>query len=102
VTKERAGDLVRTLRRETLLASNAAWRALFVAIHDAKEAGVDVETAIDRVKDDKSVQWTRDAEFFKGTLLDVEPETGEPTGKLLSSRESIDAATDKLTALMLG
>lgn len=102
VSKEQAGDFVRTLRAETLLLSNAAWRALFVALNDAKEAGVPVETAIDRVKHDTSITWTRDASFFMGNLLDVDPDTGEPTGKLLSSRESIDAAADKLSAVMKG
>jgi DGQHR domain-containing protein len=102
-----SGDLVRTLRAETLLASNAAWRALCVALHDAKDAGVDVETAIDRVKHDQSIAWSRDAEFFAGTLLEQElDQTGKPTGrltgKLLSSRESIDAAADKLTSVMIG
>src|SRR5205809_492469 len=52
LSKQAAGDLVRTLRTETLLASNAAWRALFVALHEAKAAGIDIETAIDRVKHD--------------------------------------------------
>jgi DGQHR domain-containing protein len=101
VSKEQAGDFVRSLRSETLLLSNAAWRALFVALHDAKEAGMPIETAIDRVKHDTSITWTRDAEFFMGTLLDVDPETGEPTGKLLSSRESIDQAADKLAGVMI-
>ena len=100
--KQAAGDLVRTLRNETLLASNAAWRALFVALHEAKETGgVDIETAIDRVKHDDSIEWMRDAEFFRGTLLEVDPGTRQPTGKLLSSRESIDAAAGKLVAAML-
>ena len=99
--KQAAGDLVRTLRTETLLASNAAWRALFVALHDTKKAGVDIETAIDRVKHDDSIEWTRDADFFKGTILEVDPDTQQPTGKLLSSRESIDAAADQLAAVML-
>ena len=102
MSEAQAGDLVRKLRNETLLASNAAWRALFVALHEAKEAGVDAETAIDRVKHDSSIKWTRDATFFMGNLLDVDPETGEPTGKLLSSRESIDTAADKLLAVMRG
>jgi DGQHR domain-containing protein len=100
LSDSQAGELVRTLRNETLLTSNAAWRALFVALHDAKEAGVDVETALDRVKDDSSIAWTREAEFFMGNLLDVDPDTGKPTGKLLSSRESIDTAADKLAAVM--
>src|SRR5439155_19862262 len=39
VSKEQAGDFVRTLRAETLLLSNAAWRALFIALHDSKVAG---------------------------------------------------------------
>jgi DGQHR domain-containing protein len=95
-----AGDLVRTLRNETLLASNAAWRALFVALHEARKTGVDIETAIDRVKHEDSIEWTRNANFFKGTILEVDPDTGQPTGKLLSSRESIDAAADKLAAVM--
>ena len=96
------GDFVRTLRRETLLASNAAWRALAVALHDAKEAGVDPITAIERVKHDQAITWTRDAEFFRGTLLEVDSETGEATGRLLSSRESIDSAADKLLKTMQG
>lgn len=95
-----AGDLVRKLRQETLLTSNAAWRALFVALHMAKESGVDVETAIDRVKHDTAITWTRDAKFFMGNLLDVDPDTGRATGKLLSSRESIDTAADKLLGVM--
>jgi len=99
--KTTAGDLVRTLRTETLLASNAAWRALFVALCEAKTAGVDIETAIDRVKHDESIQWTRDADFFKGSILEVDPEGGQPTGRLLSSRESIDAAADRLAAVMV-
>jgi DGQHR domain-containing protein len=99
--KQDAGDLVRTLRTETLLASNAAWRALFVALNEAKKAGVNIETAIDRVKHDTSIEWTRDAEFFRGTILEVDPDTQQPTGKLLSSRESIDAAGDKLAAAMI-
>ena len=94
------GEFVRTLRRETLLASNAAWRALFVALHDAKAAGIDPTTAIDRVKHDSAITWTRDADFFKGTLLAVDPETGQLTGKLLSSRESIDSAAEKLLTTM--
>jgi hypothetical protein len=95
------GDLVRKLRKETLLTSSAAWRALLVALHDAKEKGIDVSTSMDRVKKDPSVSWTRDSEFFLGNLLDQDPETGKPTGKLLSSRESIDAAADKLAAFMI-
>lgn len=102
VPANKTGDFVRTLRNETLLASNAAWRALFVALHDAKNAGVDPETAIDRVKHDTAINWSRTDRFFKGSLLDVDPETGKLTGKILSSRESIDAATDKLTGVMTG
>jgi DGQHR domain-containing protein len=98
--KQTAGDLVRTLRAETLLASNAAWRALFVALHEAKQAGVDSETAIDRVKHDSAIAWSRDASFFHGSLLELDPNTGQPTGKLLSSRESIDAAASKLAQVM--
>ncbi len=100
VLPEQAGDFVRTLRRETLLASNAAWRALFVALNGAKQAGVDAVTAIDRVKHDQAITWTRDADFFKGSLLEVDPETGSLTGRLLSSRESIDTAADKLLTVM--
>lgn len=100
LTGMQAGDLVRQLRKDTLLTSNAAWRALFVALHTAKEQGVDAETAIDRVKHDTAISWTRDAEFFMGNLLGVDPDTGEPTGKLLSSRESIDTAADKLASVM--
>ena len=102
LSKQSAGDLVRTLRNETLLASNAAWRALFVALHEAKKTGVATETAIDRVKHDNSIDWTRDADFFRGTIVEVDPDTGKPTGRLLSSRESIDAAADKLAGVMTG
>lgn len=97
---EAAGDLVRKLRQETLLTSSAAWRALLVALHDAKDKGVDAETAIDRVRHASSLSWTRDSKFFYGSLLDLDPNTGKPTGKLLSSRESIDTATDKLVKVM--
>jgi hypothetical protein len=71
-----------------------------VALHDAKQAGVQPELAIDRVKHDTAIAWTRDAAFFMGTLLDVDPDTGEATGGLLSSRESIDTAADALTKVM--
>jgi len=96
LSPQTTGDFVRKLRNETLLASNAAWRALFVALHEAKEANVDATTAIDRVKHDTAIAWTRDADFWIGTLIDRD------TGKLLSSRESIDAAADKLAAVMIG
>jgi DGQHR domain-containing protein len=89
-----AGNVIRKLRSETLLASNAAWRALFVALHDAKDEGVSVEAAFKRVRKDPMI-WSRKNAFFKGTLIDRD------TGKLLSNRESIEAATDKLLALML-
>lgn len=102
VSKGAAGDFVRTLRSETLLASTAAWRALFVALNEAKEAGVDFEKAIDRVKHDGAIDWSRDAKFFQGTILELDRETGKPTGKILSSRESIDAAADKLSEVMVG
>jgi DGQHR domain-containing protein len=90
-----AGDLIRKLRKDTLMASNAAWRALFVALHEAKETGVEVETALNRVRKDP-MRFSRDHAFFKGTLIDRD------TGKLLSNRESIDAATDKLLGVMVG
>jgi DGQHR domain-containing protein len=102
VSPDQAGDFVRTLRNETLLASTAAWRALFVGLHDAKEAGVEPETAIKRVKQNQVINWSRTDPFFKGSLLDVDPETGKFTGKILSSRESIDAAADKLAGVMTG
>jgi len=94
-------DFVRTLRRETLLASNATWRALAIALHEAKQAGIDPITAIERLKDDRTITWTRDAPFFRGSLLEIDPETGQLTGKLFSSRESIDSAATKLLAAML-
>jgi DGQHR domain-containing protein len=94
VPKSEVGDFVRTLRAGTLFASNALWRALFVALHEAKEAGVDAETAIDRLKNGSAISWTRDDPFFVGSL--IEPDTG----RLLSSRESIDAATDKLVSVV--
>lgn len=102
LSESQAGELVRTLLGETLLTSNAAWRALFVALHEASAVGVAAETAIDRVKHDSAIGWTRDAQFFTGNLLGVDSETGELTGKLLSSRESIDAAADKLAGVMVG
>jgi hypothetical protein len=71
VSKQDAGGLVRQLRQETLFASNALWRALFVALHDAREAGVDPETALDRIKKDQSITWARNDKFFVGSLIDV-------------------------------
>ena len=85
---------MRELRKETLLASNALWRALAVALHDANEAGVDQKTAIERLKA-AGVSWKRTSNFFVGTLVDRD------TGKLLSNRESIDAAADKLRSVMM-
>ena len=89
-----SGAFVRELRKETLLASSALWRSLAVALHDAKEAGLDPKTAIERLKA-AAVPWDRKSDFFVGTLLDRD------TGKLLSSRESIDAAADKLLSVMM-
>jgi len=89
------GDFVRQVRQETLLASNAAWRALFVALHEAQVEGVAPKTAIRRVAKDPKI-WSRKGRFFVGSLIDRE------TKKLLSNRESIDAASDKLRDLMLG
>jgi DGQHR domain-containing protein len=96
-----AGEFVRTLRRETLLASNATWRALAIALHEAKRAGLDPITAIQRLKQDGSLTWTRDAPFFRGSLLEIDSKTSEPTGRLLSSRENIDQAASKLLTVML-
>jgi DGQHR domain-containing protein len=96
---EASGNRVRKLRADTLLTSSAAWRALLVALHDVK-GKVDGETAIDRVRHATAIKWTRDSKFFYGNLLDLDPATRKPTGKLLSSRESIDAAADKLAAAM--
>ncbi len=95
VPANEAGDLVRRIRSETLLASNAAWRALFVAIHEAQENGIAPRTAIARVRKDPRI-WSRKGRFFLGSLID------QKTKKLLSSRESIDAASDKLLVLMRG
>ena len=89
LTKTQAGDIIRGLREATLLASNAAWRSLFVAIHDAGDQGVDPATAITQLRRQPNI-WSRNDEFFVGSLIDGE------TGKLLSSRESIDAAALKL------
>ena len=89
-----SGAFVRELRKETLLASNAVWRALAVALHDANEAGVDPKTAIERLKA-AGMSWERTSKFFVGTLVDRD------TGKLLSNRESIDAAADKLLSVMM-
>ena len=89
-----SGAFVRELRKQTLLASNAVWRALAVALHDANEAGVDPKTAIERLKA-AGVSWERTSKFFVGTLVDRD------TGKLLSNRESIDAAADKLLSVMM-
>jgi DGQHR domain-containing protein len=94
VPASEAGDVVRRIRNETLLASNAAWRALFVAIHDAQEKGVQSKTAIARASEDPAI-WSRQGKFFVGSLID------RKTKKLLSNRESIEAASDKLLALML-
>lgn len=93
VPQSEAGDLVRRIRSETLLASSAAWRALFVAIHEAQEDGIAPKTAITRVRKDTEI-WSRKGKFFRGSLID------RRTGKLLSSRESIDAASNELVALM--
>lgn len=101
VPEGQAGEFVRTLRQKTLLTSNAAWRALFVALHEAKHAGVDSVTAIDRVKHESAITWDRSGDFFKGSLLELNPDTGQATGRLLSSRENIDTAADKLLAVML-
>jgi len=95
VPADEAGALVRQIRSETLLASNAAWRALFVAIHEAQEEGVPPKTAIARVSRDPAI-WSRKGKFFRGSLID------RKTKKLLSNRESIDAASDKLLDRMLG
>jgi DGQHR domain-containing protein len=89
-----AGEFVRELRANTLLASNAAWRALFVALHEAKKAGVDADLALDRLTKHTGFSWARNGKFFVGTLIDRD------TAKLLSSRESIDAAAEKLVRIM--
>ena len=89
----RSGAFVRQLRAETLLASSALWRALTVALHEAKAAGVDPQTAIERLKT-AGISWERTSDFFVGTIIDRD------TGKLLSTRESIDAAADKLLSVM--
>lgn len=89
------GDAVRRIRGDTLLASSAAWRALFVAIHEAQERGVAPKTAVGRIAKDPAI-WSRKGRFFVGSLVDRE------TGKLLSNRESIDAASDKLLKRALG
>ena len=88
-----SGAFVRKLRQETLLSSSGLWRALAVALHDAKEAGVNPKTAIERITA-AGVTWDRKSDFFLGTLIDRD------SGKLLSHRESIDAAADKLLAVM--
>ena len=92
--KDSSGDVVRRMRKETLLTSNAAWRALLVALHEVKQDGTPLETAIDRVKHSTGISWARDGSFWIGNLIDAD------TGKLLSSRESIDAAADKLAETM--
>lgn len=95
VPANEAGDLIRRVRSETLLASSAAWRALFVAIHEAQEDGIAPRTAITRTRKEPEI-WSRKGKFFLGSLID------RRTKKLLSSRESIDAASDELVALMRG
>jgi DGQHR domain-containing protein len=92
--KGSSGDIIRRMRAETLLTSNAAWRALFVALHEIGQDGIAVETAIDRVKHSTGISWARDSAFWVGNLIDAD------TGKLLSSRESIDAAADRLVQAM--
>lgn len=89
IASSQAGDFIRDLRKDKLLASNAAWRALFVALHDAKKAGISVETAMTRIRKDPML-WARDNPFWMGNLIDAE------SGKLLSNRESIEGATQKL------
>jgi DGQHR domain-containing protein len=91
----KAGDTVRQIRRDTLLASSAAWRALFVAIHDAQEEGVTPRAAVAQIRCRPEI-WSRKDKFFLGSLIDTRTE------KLLSSRESIDAASDQLLALIKG
>jgi len=93
MSKGDAGGVVREIRSSTLLASSAAWRALFVAIHDAQEVGVSPKTAIAQVQRRPDI-WSRKGRFFVGSLIDRE------TKKLLSNRESIDAASKKLLKLM--
>lgn len=95
VPADEIGDTVRRIRSETLLASNAAWRALFVAIHEAEGKGVPQKTAVARASKDPKI-WSREGKFFVGSLID------RKTRKLLSNRESIDAASDKLLKRMLG
>lgn len=94
VSAGEAGDVVRGIRHDTLLASSAAWRALFVAIHEAQEEGVPPKAAIQRIRRNPEI-WFRKDNFFRGSLID------RKTKKLLSSRESIDAATEKLLELIL-
>lgn len=88
------GDTVRRIRHDTLLASSAAWRALFVAIHEAQKEGVTPKMAIRRIQRNPEI-WSRNGRFFLGSLID------RKTKKLLSSRESIDAATEKLLELIV-
>lgn len=95
VPANEVGGMVRQIRSETLLASNAAWRALFVAIHEAQEKGIAPKTAVSRTSKNPEI-WSREGEFFVGSLID------RKTRKLLSNRESIDAASDQLLGLMLG
>lgn len=94
VPRGEAGNAVRQIRRDTLLSSSAAWRTLFVAIHMAQDKGVEPKTAIARLRRKPSI-WSRDDTFFLGTLIDRDTE------KLLSNRESIEAASRKLLKLML-
>lgn len=94
VPRRGVGNAVRQIRHDTLLSSSAAWRALFVAIHMAQDKRVEPKTAIARVKRKPRI-WSRNDRFFLGTLIDRD------TGKLLSNRESIDAASKKLLKLML-
>ena len=81
---------MRRIRAETLLTSNAAWRALLVALHQVNQDGGDVEAAIERVKHATGVSWERTS-----PLLGRKPDR-PGLGQALSSRESIDAAADKL------
>ena len=94
VPADEAGDVVRRIRQDTLLASSAAWRALFVAIHEAQGEGVAPKVAIQRIERNPGI-WSRKGNFFLGSLID------RKTKKLLSSRESIDAATEKLLELIV-
>ncbi len=85
------------LRENTMLASNAAWRALLQALHQTKSEQLSYEDALERLSSHPDFTWERSGRIWKDTLI-VTGEDGKP--KLQSARENIDAASDALLRLI--